>query len=317
MSKNCTLAETAKLLKEAGKMVIVSHISPDGDTLGSSLALAHALRMLGKEVMLNVDDDIPSVFSFLPGIGEYMRFAPDDSVPADLLIVIDASSADRAGNAMNVVKARSVLNIDHHKTNTHFADYLYLDSDAAATAEIIYSLLLELGTELNTEIATCIYEGLYTDTGSFKYSNTTSKTLKTAADLLQYNVNPSFISDNMEIKSRRQVEMLGEVLKTLTFLHGGKVAYIEIAPELYDHNIDTDTFISYPRYIEGVEIALLFKQTEENLTRVSFRSKETDVSKIAFSFGGGGHQKASGCSIHAPLKEAEKTVLKAIGKFYE
>ena len=149
MSKNCTLAETAKLLKEAGKMVIVSHISPDGDTLGSSLALAHALRMLGKEVMLNVDDDIPSVFSFLPGIGEYMRFAPDDSVPADLLIVIDASSADRAGNAMNVVKARSVLNIDHHKTNTHFADYLYLDSDAAATAEIIYSLqhkkLLELG----------------------------------------------------------------------------------------------------------------------------------------------------------------------------
>jgi phosphoesterase RecJ-like protein len=121
----------------------------------------------------------------------------------------------------------------------------------------------------------------------------------------------------MEIKSRRQVEMLGEVLKTLTFLHGGKVAYIEIAPELYDHNIDTDTFISYPRYIEGVEIALLFKQTEENLTRVSFRSKETDVSKIAFSFGGGGHQKASGCSIHAPLKEAEKTVLKAIGKLYE
>ena len=202
MSKNCTLAETAKLLKEAGKMVIVSHISPDGDTLGSSLALAHALRMLGKEVMLNVDDDIPSVFSFLPGIGEYMRFAPDDSVPADLLIVIDASSADRAGNAMNVVKARSVLNIDHHKTNTHFADYLYLDSDAAATAEIIYSLLLELGTELNTEIATCIYEGLYTDTGSFKYSNTTSRTLSIASALLTYGVNPSLISNLFSQESR-------------------------------------------------------------------------------------------------------------------
>lgn len=317
MSKICTLAETGELLKKAEKMVIVSHISPDGDTLGSSLALMHALRSLGKEVIMSVDDDIPAVYSFLPGIREYRRFTEGERIDADLLIVIDASSADRAGNAMDVVQASSVLNIDHHKTNTYFADYLYLDSYAAATAEIIYSLLQEMDIAISTDIAVCIYEGLYTDTGSFKYSNTTSKTLKTAADLLQYNVNPSFISDNMEIKSRRQVEMLGEVLKTLTFLHGGKVAYIEIAPELYDHNIDTDTFISYPRYIEGVEIALLFKQTEENLTRVSFRSKETDVSKIAFSFGGGGHQKASGCSIHAPLKEAEKTVLKAIGKLYE
>ena len=316
MSKNCTLAETAKLLKEAGKMVIVSHISPDGDTLGSSLALAHALRMLGKEVMLNVDDDIPSVFSFLPGIGEYMRFSPDDSVPADLLIVIDASSADRAGNAMNVVKARSVLNIDHHKTNTHFADYLYLDSDAAATAEIIYSLLLELGTELNTEIATCIYEGLYTDTGSFKYSNTTSRTLSIASALLTYGVNPSLISDNMEVKSRSQVEMLGKVLETLTFLRDGKIAYVEVAPELYDYNVDTDTFVSYPRYIEGVEVALLFKQVEENLTRVSFRSKQVDVAKIALSFGGGGHQKASGCSIHAPLKEAESVVLPVVEELF-
>lgn len=316
MSKNCTLAETAKLLKEAGKMVIVSHISPDGDTLGSSLALAHALRMLGKEVMLTVDDDIPSVFSFLPGIGEYMRFAPDDSVPADLLIVIDASSADRAGNAMNVVKARSVLNIDHHKTNTHFADYLYLDSDAAATAEIIYSLLLELGTELNTEIATCIYEGLYTDTGSFKYSNTTSRTLSIASALLTYGVNPSLISDNMEVKSRSQVEMLGKVLETLTFLRDGKIAYVEVAPELYDYNVDTDTFVSYPRYIEGVEVALLFKQVEENLTRVSFRSKQVDVAKIALSFGGGGHQKASGCSIHAPLKEAESIVLPVVEELF-
>lgn len=316
MSKNCTLAETAKLLKEAGKMVIVSHISPDGDTLGSSLALAHALRMQGKEVMLNVDDDIPSVFSFLPGIGEYIRFAPDDSVPADLLIVIDASSADRAGNAMNVVKARSVLNIDHHKTNTHFADYLYLDSDAAATAEIIYSLLLELGTELNTEIATCIYEGLYTDTGSFKYSNTTSRTLSIASALLTYGVNPSLISDNMEVKSRSQVEMLGKVLETLTFLRDGKIAYVEVAPELYDYNVDTDTFVSYPRYIEGVEVALLFKQVEENLTRVSFRSKQVDVAKIALSFGGGGHQKASGCSIHAPLKEAESIVLPVVEELF-
>ena len=316
MSKNCSLAETGELLKAAKKLVIVSHVSPDGDTLGSSLALMHALCMLGKEVIMNVDDDISTVYSFLPGIAEYRRFAPDESVDADLLVIVDASSADRAGNALEVVKSPAVLNIDHHKTNTQFADYLYLDSDAAATAEIIYSLLLEMGIKLTRDIATCIYEGIYTDTGSFKYSNTTSNTLKTAADLLNYGVNPSLISDNMELKSRSQVEMLRKVLETLTFLKDGKIAYIEIPLELYDHNVETDTFISYPRYVEGVEIALLFKQVEENLTRVSFRSKEIDVAKIALSFGGGGHKKAAGCSIYAPLKEAEKVILEAVGELF-
>ena len=316
MSKNCSLAETGDMLKAAQKLVIVSHVSPDGDTLGSSLALMHALRMLGKDVIMNVDDDISTVYSFLPGIAEYRRFAPEESVDADLLVIIDASSADRAGNAMEVVKSPVVLNIDHHKTNTRFADYLYLDSDAAATAEIIYRLLLKMGIKLTRDIATCIYEGIYTDTGSFKYSNTTSNTLKTAADLLNYGVNPSLISDNMELKSRSQVEMLRKVLETLTFLKDGKIAYIEIPPELYDHNVETDTFISYPRYVEGVEIALLFKQVEANLTRVSFRSKEIDVAKIALSFGGGGHKKAAGCSIYAPLKEAEKVVLDVVGELF-
>ena len=316
MSKNCSLVETGELLKAAKKLVIVSHVSPDGDTLGSSLALMQALRILGKEIIMNVDDDISTVYSFLPGIDEYRRFAPDESIEADLLVIVDASSADRAGNAMDVVKSPAVLNIDHHKTNTRFADYLYLDSDAAATAEIIYSLLLEMGISFTRDIATCIYEGIYTDTGSFKYSNTTSKTLKTAADLLNYGVNPSLISDNMELKSRSQVEMLRKVLETLTFLKDGKIAYIEIPLELYDHNVETDTFISYPRYVEGVEIALLFKQVEANLTRVSFRSKEIDVAKIALSFGGGGHKKAAGCSIYAPLKEAEKVVLDVVGELF-
>ena len=316
MSKNCSLAETGDMLKAAQKLVIVSHVSPDGDTLGSSLALMHALRMLGKDVIMNVDDDISTVYSFLPGIAEYRRFAPEESVDADLLVIIDASSADRAGNAMEVVKSPAVLNIDHHKTNTRFADYLYLDSDAAATAEIIYGLLLEMDIKITRDIATCIYEGIYTDTGSFKYSNTTSNTLKTAADLLNYGVNPSQISDNMELKSRSQVEMLRKVLETLTFLKDGKIAYIEIPLELYDHNVETDTFISYPRYVEGVEIALLFKQVEENLTRVSFRSKDIDVAKIALSFGGGGHKKAAGCSVYAPLKEAEKVILEAVGELF-
>ena len=134
MTKSCTLTETADLLRKAQKILIVSHVSPDGDTLGSGLALMHALRSLGKEVTLNVDDMIPSAYAFLPGIQEYRRFAPGETITAALLVIVDASSADRAGNALTVVKAPLVLNIDHHKTNTRFADCLYLDADAAATS---------------------------------------------------------------------------------------------------------------------------------------------------------------------------------------
>lgn len=312
MSKCCTLAETAALLQNAQKIVIVSHVSPDGDTLGSGLSLMHALRSLGKEVILNVDDMIPSAYNFLPGIQEYRRFAPDESISADLLVIVDASSADRVGNALTVVNAPFVLNIDHHKTNTRFADGLYLDADAAATAEIMYDLLQTMQIPFTSVIATCIYEGLYTDTGSFKYSNTTAHTLRTAAALLEFGADPGEISDNMEVKSRNQIEMLQKVLGTLTFLQDGKVAYVEIPPDLYDPDVDTDVFVSYPRYIEGVEIALLFKQVEENLTRVSFRSKGRDVAKIAVAFGGGGHHRAAGCSINAPLKAAEHRVLQVV-----
>lgn len=312
MSKICDARETAALLKEAKKLVLVSHVSPDGDTLGSTLALGAALRAMGKEVILNVDDEMPDVFKFLPGIEAFRRFSPEERIEADLLVVMDASSADRAGNAMEVVKAPAVVNIDHHKTNTEFADYLHLDIQAAATCEIMYTLLKEMDVPFTKEIAICLYEGLYTDTGSFKYSNTTAHTLRIAADLLEYGVDPGVISDNMEVKKRNQIEMLGKVLKTLTFIHEGKIAYVEIGPELYDKNVETDTFISYPRYTEGVEIAVLFKQVEPELTRVSFRSREKDVAALALGFGGGGHPKAAGCSIHAPIGEAKKIVLPAV-----
>ena len=312
MCKILTMEETAALLKGARKLVLVSHISPDGDTLGSTLALGRALQSLGKEVILNVDDDIPDVFRFLPGIDAYRRFAADEQVPADLLVVMDDSSADRVGNALQVVRTGTVLNIDHHKTNTRFADALYLDDKAAATAEITFDLVRALGVSLDKETATCIYEGLYADTGSFKYSNTTAHTLRTAADLLAYGVDPGYISDSMEVKDRPQIELLGKVLETLTFRKDGRIAYVEIPLSLYDHNVNTDSFVSYPRYIKGVEVALLFKEVEAGLTRVSFRSQTADVAKIALGFQGGGHQKAAGCSIHAPLAEAKKIVLNVV-----
>jgi phosphoesterase RecJ-like protein len=312
MSKDVTLEMAGKLLQEAHKIVLCSHIDPDGDTLGSTLALFHALKSIGKEVIITVDDSIPFTLSFIPGIKEYRHFQADEHVDADLLVILDSSSADRAGNVLKVVHAKHILNIDHHKTNTRFAEYLYVDAKAAATAEIIYELLQKMQIPLTKEMAYCIFTGLSTDTGSFKYSNTTATTMRIAAKLLEMGVDPSVISDNIELKKRSTVTMLSKVLQTLTFVHDGQVAYIEIKNDIYDKDVETDSFISFPRYIEGVCVAILFKGVEPNLTRVSMRSKTIDVSKIALSFGGGGHQKAAGCSVNANLEEAKKQILAAV-----
>lgn len=312
MSKHFSLQETAALLQAANKIVLCSHVSPDGDTLGSALSLMKALQKLGKDVIVTVDDEISKVYKFLPGIESFVRFQNDERIAADLLVVIDASSLDRAGNVSQCVSAPKTLNIDHHISNAEYADYLYLDTAAAATGEIMYELIDTLGVEVDLEMATCIYTALYTDCGSFKYSNTMPKTMRIAAALLEIGVKPNEISDSMEIKPRSNIEMLTKVLETLTFDADGKIAYISINNEMYDKDVDTDTFISYPRYIEGVEVAIMFKAVEKVVTRVSMRSRNLDVSEIAITFGGGGHLRAAGCTIEAALPEAQQQLLKAL-----
>lgn len=314
MSNKINLQQTGKMLLEAQKIVLCCHVSPDGDTLGSALGLMHALDKAGKEVTVLVDDDISKGFMFLPGIERCQRPVAESTINADLFVVVDASSFDRVGIASDVVKAPVLMNIDHHISNTEFADYLYLDTAAAATGEIMCDLYAEMGWEHDEKSALCLYTAISTDCGSFRYSNTTSKTMQRAAKLLDYGVVPSVISDNLDMRSRATAELLSKVLPSLTFAYEGKVAYISIPNELYNKDAQTDSFVSYPRYIEGVDVAIMFKAVEENVIRVSMRSSKTDVAQIALSFGGGGHVKAAGCTVNASLQEAEKLVLEAIGK---
>lgn len=314
MSSRISLRETGNLLLQAQKIVLCCHVSPDGDTLGSVLGLMHILSRLGKDVTVFVDDEIGRGFGFLPGIEHCRRPEANSKVQADVLAVIDASSFDRVGIVGEIVQAPFVLNIDHHISNTEFADYLYLDTAAAATGEIICDLFEEMQWQHDEATALCLYTAISTDCGSFRYSNTTRKTMQRAALLLDYGVQPSIISDNLDMRTRETVELLSKVLPTLTFAFENKVAYISIAHELYNKDIQTDSFVSYPRYIEGVDIAIMFKAVEEKVTRVSMRSSHSDVAQIALSFGGGGHLRAAGCTIYAPLEEAQKQLLEAIRK---
>ena len=314
MSKNCTLEEIAALLLAQDKVVLCPHVSPDGDALGSTLALKMALEKAGKKVTVMVDDDVPKAFGFLPQIDCFVKPADGEVVEADLLVVLDASSLDRIGKVAQAVKAKAIANIDHHISNTQFADYLYLNTEAAATAEILCNLVEKLGITPDKDLATCLYTGIYTDCGSFRYANTTPGTMRAAAKLLEYGARPNEISDALGTNTRANIEMLGKVLQTLAFYNDGKISTLEINSDLYDKDVNTDNFISFARYIEGVDVAVLFKAVEPAVTRVSMRSQDTDVAAIALSFGGGGHVRAAGCTVELPLEQAKAKVLEAIGK---
>ncbi|MGM9561821.1 MAG: bifunctional oligoribonuclease/PAP phosphatase NrnA [Phascolarctobacterium sp.] len=309
MSKEISLQETGKLLLDAKKIVLCTHVSPDGDTLGSSLGLAQCLQKLGKEVIVYCDDLVNKSFSFIPGIELLQRPDANNSVEADLLVVIDASSFDRIGIVGEVVKYKQLLNIDHHISNTHFADFVYLDSKAAATGEIMCELLQEMAWPIDHNIAECFYIAISTDCGSFRYANTTPKTMRAGAWLLEQGVRPNEISDKLDMKSRLTVEMLAKVLPSLTFEADGKIAYLTITNDLYNKDANTDSFVNYPRYIDGVEVAIMFKAVEPKVTRVSMRSSNVDVAQVALSFGGGGHIRAAGCTIYAPVEEAREQLL--------
>ena len=314
MSKKINLLETGNMLLAAQKIVLCCHVSPDGDTLGSALGLARFLEQKGKEVIVFVDDDINKSLSFIPGIEKVRRPEAGVIVEADLFVVVDASSFDRVGICNEVVKAPVLLNIDHHISNTEFADYLYLDAEAAAAGEIMCDLFEAMGWEYDEAIAVDFYTAITTDCGSFRYSNTTSKTMQRAAKLLDYGVKPNEISDMLDVRSRKTTELLAKVLPTLTFDYEGKVAHITITNDLYDKEAQTDSFVSYPRYIEGVEVAIMFKAVEPEVTRVSMRSSSVDVASVALSFGGGGHLRAAGCTIYAPVEEAKAQLLAVVGK---
>lgn len=307
-----SLKQTAALLQESNTIVLTAHVQPDGDCLGSMLALHQYLVSLGKNVRMVLDDDIPILYKFLPG---YQAIGKPTAkvLSADLLIVLDASDIERIGGVREHVNA-PILNIDHHLSNTRFADYWYIDTQSAATGEIIFQLLTMLHATITAEMATCLYTAIATDCGFFRYANTSVQTMRYAADLMEYGARPNLISEYMETKPLESILTLGKVLETLELHHQGKIATITVLPDTLITLDSTEGFINYPRVIEGVEIAIMFKVMNDGMIRISFRSKTFDVSKLALSFGGGGHARAAGCAIMGRIDDVTRDVLDVAAK---
>ncbi|MBR3722788.1 MAG: bifunctional oligoribonuclease/PAP phosphatase NrnA [Selenomonadaceae bacterium] len=309
------LKEAAKILKAAKKIAITAHTNPDGDAIGSTLAMMRALKNAGKEAFVLIDDELPRHLSCLPGFNEIIRPNETDKITADILLVLDTAT-DRIGCVEKIVSAK-ILNIDHHVTNKGEHEATYVDATAAATAEIVFDLLKLMEVPLDIDIANCLYLGMATDTGFFKYANTKSRTLKAAADCLDAGVRPNEISEFTEQKSFETVHTMVLALNTIELFANGKAAGIFLDEELTNKAETTEGFIDQIRIIEGVDIAVLLKCKKAGECRVSMRSKGKDVAKIAESFGGGGHVRAAGATLKLPFEEAKRTIIDAITKALE
>ncbi|MBI4744419.1 MAG: bifunctional oligoribonuclease/PAP phosphatase NrnA [Actinobacteria bacterium] len=209
------------LIKKDDKFVILTHVQPDGDAFGSVLGLAMLLKKMGKNVFLSIDKDmrIPPQYSFLPGV-ELIKSINDYHNDFVNFIVLDCGSIERLGSWEQIAKnAKNIINIDHHKSNTRFGTLNYIDEKSSSSSEMVYKLSLNLGVEIDKDIALCLYVGIVTDTGKFQYSNTTSKTFKNALKLIKYDISPTYVFENVyERASLGCLNLLGKILNSARFL---------------------------------------------------------------------------------------------------
>ncbi len=312
--------QIAGLLRSEKTFLILTHFRPDGDAVGSQLALALLLRDLGKHVETWNDDEVPAKFLFLPG-SNLIQKPPAEPRDFDVVISIDASNWQRVGTAAPKIKSKThFINIDHHVSNDKFADINWIVPDAPASGQIAYDLIKRGGFKLTRDIATCLFAAISTDTGSFTYANTTAECLHVCAELVKTGINVGETCRHIyESYPYARLQLLQMALADLKLAHDKHVAYYWVTNEMYEESgakrEDTEGLIDYARAIEGVYVAILFEELPEpDKIRISLRSKhpKVDVNSIARRFGGGGHHEAAGARITGETHEIEAKVVAAV-----
>lgn len=311
-----------QFIKDHDDFLVVAHVQPDGDAISSTLIIGWLLRKWGKTFTMMNNNCPPGRLGFLSNSEDiviYEQLGHDADRTYSAIICVDCADYERIGKVVDWVHSdANILNIDHHPTNNRYGSVALIREDAAATAEILFDMLSYAQIELDIEVATAMYTGLLTDTGGFRYSNTSSHVMQVAAQLLNYGVQGSQIADRLlEQMSLAQMLLIKRGLSRLAFTEDHRVSWLFITPQdMMDTgalNEDLEGLVNYPRNIEGVDVGILFKQLEDERVKVSLRSNEkADVSAIAQHFGGGGHVRAAGCTIYKPLHEAIKEVIEQV-----
>lgn len=305
-------------LKVARTFVIASHYSPDGDGIGSSIALGMALRGMGKDVVLYSVDPVPWNLKFLPGTDGFVSSLPPGG-EFDMAIMVDCAQRKRVSDEFAKYGGfKSIACIDHHQLENPEADHLLLDDEAASTGEVVMRLMKKAGVNVTADIAQLIYTTLVVDTGFFKYSTTDAHVLSVASELVAAGAEPWVVAKHLEESHpASRLKLLAKSLSTLTMELGGRYATMDVTQAMLAETKaameQSDEFATYPRMIDGVEVAALFREVEGGLIKISLRSKDfVDVAAIARSMGGGGHSRAAGVRIRASIDEAKKRIKSAI-----
>jgi phosphoesterase RecJ-like protein len=315
-----TFEQIGEVLRSHQSFVLLSHVRPDGDAIGSQLALGFSLKAMGKSVRLINEDGLPENLAFLPG-SELIESPPAGPLDVEVAIALDTATKPRLGDAAlhAASKAKLWLNIDHHISNPKYGDLNLIDATSPATGEILYDMITALELPLPPETRDAIYVAVSTDTGSFQYPSTTARTYEMAADLVRRGLDVGTInSQTYDENPYRRLELMRALLNTLERTPDGVVAHWELREktrlDLALRPEDSEGLIDVIRAIRGVQVAVFFEELPDGKVRVSMRSKdrELDVCKIASAFGGGGHALAAGIRMKGPLDEAKALVLTAI-----
>ncbi|MCJ7457439.1 MAG: bifunctional oligoribonuclease/PAP phosphatase NrnA [candidate division Zixibacteria bacterium] len=313
--------QISESVKTARRILITSHLDPDGDSIGSQLALRNWLRDSGKEVKIINQGKIPSKYLFLDEERAIEDFnsAKDINWSADLIFVLECPNLERIGEVKKLLKeGAKVINLDHHPDNSFFGDISYVDTQACALGEIIYELLIYSGYRLNKLTASQLYAAILTDTGRFRFSNTTPEALRIGAELITLGANPKEINNQIYYNnSNASLKLLGFLLLNLETFANGKISFLVIdqatLKELNVSKEDTEGFVDYSLFLKGAEVGVLFTQKNDSKTKVSLRSQNSfDVSALARTFGGGGHRNAAGCTVNQDLNSTKELILKKI-----
>lgn len=306
------------IIKSSKKILLLSHVNPDGDTLGSMCAMYSMIYNRFKiKADMNVVSNVPFNYKFLPNIGLAERYF-DQSLVYDLVITLDVAAIDRVRDSKIFFdKAKVTVNIDHHKTNPKFGDYQLIEPEASSTGEVLYNYFKKNGWKLDKDSAVCLYTAIMTDTGSFRFENTTANVFRAVADLVEAGANPNLLYKYCyETKSKNLVMFQNYCVNKAEFLNDNKIAYTTVYKkdlEKFSAGDDyTDGIAETLRAIDTTEVSFVVKEVDSKTTKVSMRSKHLDVAKICTEFGGGGHTFAAGCTIKASVKDSVEKLLKEI-----
>jgi len=300
-----------EILRGGERFLVAAHENPDGDALASTLALTLALRAAGKQAVAYNRDGVPDLFRFLPGVEDLVD-SLDPQERFDAVFVLDSGDLKRAGSHLREL-APTLVNIDHHPGSV-FGDVVYLDTAASATGTLIYRLLRAAGWVVSRDVAVCIYTAILSDTGSFRYSNADPEAFRVAGELVACGVDTWTIASQLyESQPETRLRLLAQVLQTLEISPCRRFAAVTCTLAMFEacqaDPEHTDGFINYPRSVEGVEVAMFFRQVRDNAVKVGFRSKGlVDVGSLAAALGGGGHHNAAGVLVEGDVSSVRRDV---------